>query len=718
MYRMNDHKALLVPFYAGSGSENNRERYQFLSAYQISGSISACQRWQSIRISIPADGQGSLYRAIQDEDISHFDRICVLFSMPACVITSVSFNEKIVWEQAGTGRMIESSEDLRENTVREIRISVQNRSSESVTGELFYIAAEDTHSYRVPYHTSSWEGCIGNPVFTLYNDDYFTEADFSRLREDIRREPYRSLYREWHDRAEEFLHANPEAEIANSIGGDGAGYMRARKFQDGMRVCAIVGMTEKNPALLVMACRFALSCAASGNWCADDMETVPALTWRHRSFSENEISFSVALVYSICGHTLTYSGRDILVHALLQKGLARIEDDLLTVNYIYSCNQGLVFLYGYIRSLTALLRDFPRMEAKLDMAESMFWEMLDLYIAQDGSTKEGAGYWSFTFIHVMRILYSLAKRHNKTVRDYIAGRLDRTSAYGIFLLDAKGKTLPVSDCGRSGYYYAVADGFYTLTQDPRWAQIIALSADSPDILEYPMYGAVPDMRAAADTLSHPEFEDFPDAGMTAVTRNGQRLICIAGNSNRTHSHADKGSFLLYDGGVMLLCDKGSAAYDSANPGWAFCSAGHNMAVPVEADGSYATQIYDDGLRAEYTASCQNGRFSWSADLTPLWKQTGYVISAHRTITSDDPYVYHITDTFVCSEPHAVTVCFHCADPAALTIESGTPGAVLAQHEESQDAERRDGTVGKMVMITVTVPAACTVRIETTVIIRS
>ena len=661
MIKASERDYIIEPYFDGGDSYIGHKKYSYISQYSTKGAISVSQEWDSAGVKILRNSYGSLYRNILECDISVYDTVNLKMMCASDVHISLYFDENMVLDIWGTGELAMYEAPINQQRVREIRYEMYNNSSEDIVVSLYYLGVSVRGISEYPMYIGEWEGCIERKIsFEPYNDDYFTREKADYIAENANYDTRKKI-------AVEAMGVAPEQYISKMIS---TSYRGKMNFVEEIQALSFVGMVEKNSDMIRMACRYALSLASCTYWGCDIMEEIPACVWHHRSFNESCACEAIAYVISICGNSFTWHGRNILYQALIMKGLPRIEADLMTMDYIYNTNQGVAFISGYIKALIILSRQYPRYKKRIEEAKTLFFEMISKSIHKDGSTSEGAGYWQYTLVNILSCLSALAKWNGKSLDKYASETLLKTSDFGLFMIDQSSKTLPINDCGRGYYIPYMCKLFYMLTSDERWAYAYHTSdvklLEIEDIL---LDIDVPNVKP----VMHKEFEAYDGAGLVSVCRDGVRLICISGDSNSTHCHADKGSFVLYLDKGPVLCDRGVLPYNKTAVHDIKASSLHNTATPY-IYGQTLEQKKGDGLTAKYNYEYKNGAFTWSSDQTALWD--GDVVNSNvRTIYSSKANVFKITDRFTFVEPTAICVSFQIEKKEHLLIEA------LSEYEE-------------------------------------
>jgi len=661
MIRADDLHSIIEPYFDGGDSYIGHHKFSYIMQYEVCGDIELSQNWDSGSIKVFDKGSGSLHRSIYKNNISEFDTVTLKMSCPENVQVKLYFDDMLVLDVTGTGKLDLYESPIKMNSVQKIKYVIANSAETDNIIGLYYVGVSKKQAVKLPRYEGEWEGCIEENIsFEPYNDDVLTRQLADKILGMLNEEPYKSIYENEKNTALLAMKNEPEQHISKMISECFRGKMN---FCVEIEALAFVGIVEKNADMIRMACRYALSMSACEYWGCDIMEEIPTCVWHHRSFNESSACGCMAFVISLCGNSFTWHGRNVLYQSIIMKGLPRLEADFMTMDYIYKMNQGIAFMCGYIKALICLCHEYPRYERRLAEAEELFCEMLEKAQNPDGSTNEGAGYWQYTFWSAIRCIVPIAKKKNLSLYDYIGEKFRKTSDFGLFLIDKTARMLPYNDSGRGYYIPYMSKCFYLLTGDERWA----FSYHSSDIKNLGIDNILLDVDIPK---THPvmikEFEAFDDAGLVSVCRDDIRIVCVSGESNATHCHADKGSFMLYLGEKCVLIDRVGSGYDKAGANFIHDTEFHNTAVPI-IKGKALSQKTGDGVRADFKYEYKNGVFRWESDQTALW-DSSLVKKNIRTIYSEKPSEFIITDEFEFTEPTSVSVNFHQQESDLINIE--------------------------------------------------
>ena len=666
MIKINDNISIIEPYFDGGESYKEHHKYACIKAYDVSGSIKTSQIWDSAVVFIPSGESGVIGREINPADVHDYCEAVCKITCPKEVFIEFYINGERVSQAEGTGSIDVYTFPIAADKIKHISYCFKNTDNRDAEVNLYYFAVRKNERIT-PIYSGNWEGCFSKISFKPYTDEYVTDDLLEKLPELIKNEPYKSIYESERKIAIKALKTEPEKLIDRVIG---EGYRKTEHFVRELGALAFIGIAEKNEKMISMACRYAMSLCACTYWCLDIMEEAPACTWHHRSFTEEDVCETLALFLSLCGNSLSWHGRNIIYQSIVMKGLPRIEADLMTMEYIYKMNQGLAFLSGYIKALICLEHRFPRYGARIEEAERILWEMLGNAINKDGSTDEGASYWQYTVWNALKSIVMLAKRHKLPISEYVdnvfGDVFGKTAEFGMFLTDAAGKMIPYNDSGNGCYIPYMCKCLYLITGDLRWAVEYYRS----DIKELGIENIF-----LNEDIPNPEKLDnesglkmFEDVGLVSLKKENLQLFCVSGKSNSTHCHADKGSFILYNGEKMIFTDGFSTGgYGSANNGMYHKSEYHNTATPI-LNGEALSQNVGDEYKAEYKCTYNDGVFKWESNQSGLWDKS-LVKYNKREILFTQNNEFYITDYFEFNTPMQVCVNYIISDINSADISS-------------------------------------------------
>jgi len=638
---IDEYTSILEPYYDGSESYKGHQKYSVVHNYIVIPKGFMRQEWDGVRIDIIPGTPTVLKREGFDVDISCYDRFRLFGIIPECVHVRMYCNGELVLDDDGSGKTayLDGKITTSYTRINSLIYEFTTSGDSPVTVSLHYMGMISDKARPESPFTAEWEGFFSDtPYYGIYRDYLINEKELQALRDKIKHEPYKSSYERARETALKAMEIVPEERILRTVNK----HHREPFNLEGTIELALVGQIEENHEMLRMACRYALSLASCEYWSADVMETVPTVTWCHRAFNESFVTQFVSTVIWLAGGILTWHGRNYLYNMIIMKGFPRIEADLMMVDYIYHCNQGIAFLHGYIQGLITVVHQYPRYQKRLEEAHKILDEIYDNVFGTDGGFDEGAAYWDYTLWHYLPAAYYLARYDGKTFKESSGQRLVRTSDFGISILNENGSPIPFGDCSdKLRYSMMIPALMYSVTDDMRWASLFFKTRSRRFITDMIIASTV-DVPPCNEPISG-GFSYFPKIGIVKLLRQGIMFAGMAGPSNDTHCHCDKGSFVIYKNGEPAVPDL-YAAYNMANSVNMYKTGNHSLAIPVF-DGKITEQHRGRGFESVVEKSqYQNGVFEFVCDNSGMWDSTE-IICSKRIICSDKANEFIVTDEF-------------------------------------------------------------------------
>lgn len=672
---INRAETIFEPFWDSGESYPNHQKYSRLEKYRILYGENALAKvsvgWNGIKVSIEKAGEGPTTVAMERDCrlfVEKYDRLLFFGAIPSAfqfrLFVEIDGEFKCIIHEKGNNSTKEYIGNIAGREITKVRLDFYNEMPQPYEATLYWIGLanskkqDEMEEEKSPYD-SKWEGCFQKdgrvePMIGLY----FGKNGLDKLREKVKKDPFRTVMEKIRRQAREDLKLKPEADISKYVANPDRRWVRDRdagraKLTEPMERLAFVGLVDENRDMLRMACRIALSVAHCRYWCESIMGVFPGATWHHRSFTEEAYCRACALVLDWAGNQLTWHGKNILWDAIIMKGLPRIEADFKTMEYIREMNQGIVFSAGRILALLALTSRYPRYQGQLLEAEKDLHEMLDAYLLEDGGTKEGPSYWNYTFWNSIPALYALARYHGMELKDYIGDKIRKTGEFALAMLsDSEDGTriLPVNDSKMISYHPLVAAFFSAIQKDSRWTKLYTKSLKQLDesLDHHFLIAAHEAIEESGPLYRGDSFLSFEKAGQVSLRRSTPdlgmiHLHLVSGPMYFGHSHGDKGSFILEVGGNPILIDRGIGDYNNPVFGNIGKSYNHNVLQPeAEDSAAYEQPVTKHAQGVIVQAKFQNGALQYCSDLTDVW-QEGIFRKNIRSITSETPYCYMIHD---------------------------------------------------------------------------
>ncbi len=689
LQRINHAEAIIEPFFDGSDSDRPVNRVSALTHYRIRSSdpiaVHAEQSWCGIDVVM--DGGAPAWIEMErdcDLDISDFNLMRFADVRPLDVRQTLCLQVDGQWQTLTELPMkapgTERDFAITGRRLEKIRIRLEHDGTQDRRVMYKWIglshAAREAEmlAQKSQYPTDWPDMLLPQGGFTPTIGIYFDGEELEAIRKRVGEPLLKPLYQELVKEARSYLSWEPEKDIGECIPHPDGRWARARDmhmrdFHTPMQVLAFVGLVEKDAGMMRMAVRMALSAAHCHMWSEGSvMGMLDGTIWHHRAFTEQEYCQACALVLDWAGSWMTPHAQEVVLDAIIMKGLPRIESDFRRQEYIRSMNQGIVFSAGRVFALMACAHYYPRYRDQVLEAERDLYEMIDNYILPDGGTPEGPTYWNFTFHHAMPTLYVLSRFHGKPFRESLTDQLEKTGRHGLSQLSITGdggRSIPVNDAGANHYQPLLMAAFYQLTGKEDYARLMALSLAADGNHSMDMFIMAPDRIPPVETYVQEGYVALPDLGQVRIIRRDEKqgrvnLHFYTGLADVGHYHMDKGSFVLETEHETLIMERGNKTYGDPNEAIGHMPESHNLLFP-EFSGVRARQKASREGACLVCSSYENGRFEALGDITRAWADER-IVKDTRRIESDDPCKYLIEDELILTEDAPASFLLYTAFP--------------------------------------------------------
>jgi hypothetical protein len=430
---------------------------------------------------------------------------------------------------------------------------------------------------------------------------------------------------------------------------------------------AVAGMLRRDPKLLRLAARYALSLGHCEHWDDGFICRFGEGSFEHRCFVQSLCAFDVALILDLAGDFFTWQGRDFLMRRLAEEALGTITFNVWKHEYIHHCNQLAWFTPGRVMAMLVLERHWPRMKPYTEQAIAELRSSLEDVILPDGGYLEGPTYFRCVGRDGLLPLYLHARARGQDPATAIPDIVRRCANFGELVIstDASQDVIPACDAGNRHELVSQAL-LATALPESAWARMLAHRLPEGSL---PTYAAQIPVQAMADLLltlvirgrmeqkalpPAPPLVALPNLGWAASTRQfkGQtvKLFLMGNQAGAGHTHEDKGSFVLEFAGETFAMDNGTTDYSSPYAGLAQKCERHNMLVPV-VEG--VRPHPECPLKQDVKPQCTGDETGFKAtmDLTPGWQ--GFYRRWVRTWESPSPQELTIVDDYELESGSAV-----------------------------------------------------------------
>jgi len=422
-----------------------------------------------------------------------------------------------------------------------------------------------------------------------------------------------------------------------------------------------------------LAARYAMCLAHSTRWDPSFLSWLTGCKWEHRAFVPSLVMYDLALILDLCGEWFTDYGRELILRRLAEEGQGTNNYNSWWWEYLFWCNQTAWFMpgrmYAYLvleRAMPACWKPYPKPAASrvapyTDLALADLYDNLAKILLPDGGYTEGPMYFTFTARQAMLTCYYYARARGKVARELIPSAMGATAQMAEVLVSTADDLSMILICDAQYIPQEGAAFLAWLMPESHWVTVfhksIARSSGQPmTLLAQNLLREVP--------AQAPDFRplvEMPKIGQVASHRKlgGEwvKLFLMGNQAGASHTHEDKGSFVLEFAGDAFARDFGSCDYSNPLADVLKHAQRHNMLVPVAAGARPrpANPILADitprarGDAAEFHATMDlaAGWESWFTRRTRAWDSPA---PAELTITDDwalergDGVAFHWTTT--------------------------------------------------------------------------
>ena len=438
-----------------------------------------------------------------------------------------------------------------------------------------------------------------------------------------------------------------------------------------------------------LAARYAISLAHCTRWDPSFLSWMTGCKWEHRAFVPSLVMYDCALILDLCGEWFTDYGRQLILRRLAEEGQGTNNYTVWWHTYIFWCNQTAWFLPGRMLAYLVMERALPvqwepyprpvpsRVIPYTDLALGDLLDNLAKILLPDGGYTEGPMYFTATARQAMLSFYYYARARGKNARTLAPPALSATARMAEMLVSLADDTQMIQICDAQ-YIPQEGAGFLAwLMPDSHWVTVfrksVARTGGQPMTLlgqnllrEVPSAG--PPLRPVAD---------MPDIGQMASHRKlgaeWVKLFLMGNRSGASHTHEDKGSFVLEFAGDSFAKDFGSCDYSNPLADILKHCQRHNMLVPLTAGG--ARPQPRNPIFADITPRGRGDEHSFHAtlDLAAGWE--GWFTHWQRTWDSPTPGSLTITDEWEVEQ--GLGAVFYWTTPLPILLDAKNRRAVIA-----------------------------------------
>jgi hypothetical protein len=640
---------------------------------------------------------------------ARFDHLIFCVVIPAGASVQFEACRNGVWHPLGesvlgTSGRIELTRPLVGGSLTGLRITVTALETGPMQLSLQWWGVGDSRLLSMlekarPQYDGRWEGLIqpaeswGSPEFA--RGLLFSESDLPALREKATRSTWHGHFKKLESRARKSLDKDPLNDLGDYLPWSDYRYLREREqgrepWMAEPVLCALVGLVREDKSLIRHALHYLMCFVHTQHWCQSAESRARGSTWDQRCFLEEMATTTCALLYDWLYFALTDRARDLVRVAIWDKGVSRIQRDMVKWEYVYTMNQGPWFCRARILAGLALEKSWPRARPYTEQAFADIQEGMAHYILPDGGVDEGVGYFSVTLQAVLPALLAYARVRNRNIHDILPPRLAKSGKF-VSVMSAMDPGGVLMDGDNSNDRFtgdAIAilaalypDDVYTSMAAGTLLQLRGDTYYRQYMIDGPFAFIAAPEELPEPACIVPEFGHLPNTGQITSRRvhpggTEVRLHLGGCKANASHTHFDKGAFTLELDREPVLIDRGMCRYDDARGVTLKRTELHNVTSPESANGvPIGQQPPEEAVIPE--GNGDNVRFRASIDLSHVWRQI--MTECTRKIASETPESFTVVDAGRLKSPH--TVVFHLHSRRAWMIDTESRTATLETNRD-------------------------------------
>ncbi|QYM79140.1 heparinase II/III-family protein [Horticoccus luteus] len=443
----------------------------------------------------------------------------------------------------------------------------------------------------------------------------------------------------------------------------------------------------RDQALGRLAARYAMAMAHSERWDSAFVCWMTGSLWEHRAFVPSLVMYECALILDLCGEWFTDYGRDLILRRLAEEGHGTNNYNTWWWEYLFWCNQAAWFMPGRMYAYLVLERTMParwtpyprpaesRVAPYTELALADLMENLRRVLLPDGGYTEGPMYFTWTARQAFISLYYYARARGKEVRSLVPPAMLATARMAEVLVSTDDAAQMIMICDAQYLNQESLAALAWLMPDSHWVTIfrksLAHTGGQPLTLltanllaEIPAAG--PAWRACVE---------MRDIGQMASHRRlgGEwvKLFLMGNQAGASHTHEDKGSFVLEFAGDSFALDFGMCDYSNPLGDLMKHAQRHNMLVPV-APGMRPRPANPILADITPTGSGDERALHARMELAAGWE--GWFTRWQRAWDAETPAELTITDEWELAQGEGVA--FHWTTPLPIALSDDGRSATI------------------------------------------
>lgn len=485
-------------------------------------------------------------------------------------------------------------------------------------------------------------------------------------------------------RAQEYMRRNPEADFGDYLPNHDLRYIREHEqgrtaYHWEALVLGFVGLVNEDRTMMLHALRYLMCMVHSRYWADSAEHRIPSSTWNQRAFIEEMTATSVALLADWFAFALTPKAKNLIRHAIWDKGLTPVRRDLMQFEVMHRMNQGAVFCRANIIGGLYLEGAWPRVTSVIDEAYGWMNAVLDHYVKSDGGVHEGIGYLCQLLTAVLWAVIAYCRARNLDWRQVVRERFGHIERY-VRAMSAShpGLAIPASDCRTEWFGGDAIPILADVFRGSAYGDILRNCLCEGTVHE--LTGTLAKSGGLVGMVYGPQ--EIPVSrsvvlGAEVLLESGKVSLCAekdtvaarvwisASSRSATHAHRDHGQFILEVNGQPIFVDRGMVQYWFEEAHILSRSWMHNVLTPVFSQGVFAEQDFADGDDRIVANLAESGGQVKVAG-NGVWRECMDMYSRHFDI--DLPTLISVVDSGELR--HASRLAFHLHSPHHFEV-SGT-----------------------------------------------
>ncbi|MBP6507844.1 MAG: heparinase II/III family protein [Opitutaceae bacterium] len=438
-----------------------------------------------------------------------------------------------------------------------------------------------------------------------------------------------------------------------------------------------------------LAARYAICLAHSTRWDPSFLSWMTGGRWEHRAFVPSLVMYDCALILDLCGEWFTDYGRKLLLRRLAEEGQGTNNYNAWWHNYIFWCNQTAWFLPGRMYAYLVLEKSLPvdrkpyplpeksRVAPYTDLALAELQDNLAKILLPDGGYTEGPMYFTFTARQALISYYYYARARGLDPRSLVPPALYATAVMAATLVSTADDAQMILICDALYIPQEGAAFLAWLMPDSHWTTIfrksVARTGGQPmSLLAQNLSRDIP-----AQGPALPPLVTMPTIGQMASHRQlgaeWVKLFLMGNQAGASHTHEDKGSFILEFAGDSFTKDFGSCDYSNPLADMLKHAQRHNLLVPLTAGGVRPKP--QNPILADITPHGRGDAQSFHATMELAAGWEGWFARWQRTWDAPTPGELTLTDDWAVEQGDGVV--FYWTTPLPITLDAKNRRAVIA-----------------------------------------